>query len=268
MTTHDPGHHPWNELRLDLVALLWPSSCVACGAADRVCCLPCLAEVSGGPDPEPLRRELPRPGILAPLELRAAGHYDGALRSALVAYKHAGSTGLARPIGARLGRALRAALRASPPHPVLVAVPSRPARVRERGFRHLEPLIRAALRVHPAVPVRPELALRALRTTRGRRSQVGLDRWARRSNAARIAVRRSSARRLRGRAVILIDDVCTSGATLAAAADALEHVGARVVSVVSICVVEENAEPGGSGARGSDRVRERRNGAPGRRPPA
>lgn len=268
MTSEDSVRARWDALRHDLLALLWPGSCVACGAPDRVCCAPCLAEIRGqaGAAPRPLVRRLPRPERPA-LELRAAGRYDGALRAGLVAYKHAGRVGLAKPLGARLGPVLGAAIATAPEPPLVVAVPSRPARVRERGIRHLEPVVRAALRGRP--PRRGAgLALRALRTTRGRRSQVGLDRAARRGNAARIAVRRSHAGRIRGRAVVLVDDVCTSGATLSAAADALERAGARAVSAVSICVVEENAEPGGSGACGSGRVRERRNGAPGRRPPA
>lgn len=267
MTPEDPVTARWTALRLDLLALLWPSSCVACGAPDRVCCAPCLAEISG---PAVVRAE-PRirrlPSDRAGLVLYAAGPYGGALRAVLVAYKHAGRSGLAKPLGARLGPALRTAIAAAPAPPLVVAVPSRPARVRERGFRHLEPVVRAALR-HRPLPAGAGLALRALRTTRGRRSQVGLDRAARRGNAERITVRRSLAGRVRGRAVVLVDDVCTTGATLSAAAEALERAGARAVSAVSICVVEENPEPGGSGARESGRVPERRNGAPGRRPPA
>lgn len=266
MTDDDPAPRHWHEFLLDLRALLWPNRCVVCGVADRVCCASCLAEVRNGDGGGPSRL-LPRTGRAHGLHLRSAGPYGGALRGALVAYKHSGRTGLARPLGERLAPVLAAALRAAPATPVIVAIPSRSARVRERGFRHLEPVVRAALRGAGA-PVRHDRELRALRATRGRRSQVGLDRAERRRNAARTAVRRAAARRLRGRAVVLIDDVCTTGATFEAAADALEAAGARVVSAVSICVVEENAEPGGTRGCRSDKVPERRNGAPGRRPPA
>lgn len=244
------------ELRLDLLALVWPTACVCCGQPDRDCCLPCLVELQR---PAPLLH----PSLGVPCAVR--GVYDGPLRALLVALKHEGRTGFARELGPQLRRPLLAALSlcTGPAPPVIVAAPSRRVRVRQRGYRHLDLLLGAAMRADRAPSGgahgtgrrggresgRPRriaaLRVDALRTTRGRRSQVGLGPADRARNAARIAVRRSARAVLRGREVILVDDVITTGATVLAARNALEEAGARVVAVVALCVAERRDTRGG-----------------------
>lgn len=244
-------------LVLDLAALLWPTSCVACGAPDRDCCDRCLAVLRAscgrvGCVPLPVRppqaparpgasvlpwrpgRPAPPGGTGTPRRAFVAGPYTGPLRALLVACKHGGRTGFARLLGAHLRSPLEAALRCArgPAPPLLVAVPSRPAKVRERGYRHLE------LVLHAAGARAPRFGLRALRTLPGRTGQVGLDAEARWRNAERIAVRRSAVRRLAGREVVLVDDVVTTGATAAAACAELSAAGAEVVAVIALCGVE------------------------------
>lgn len=227
------------ELRLDLLALLWPTACVGCGLPDRDCCLPCLVE---------LQRDAPllHPAIGVPCVVR--GPYDGPLRALLVALKHEGRTGFSRELGPELRRPLLAALALcrGPAPPVIVAAPSRRARVRQRGYRHLDLLLNTAMRGGRRPGDREgdsghriaALRVRALRPTRGRTGQVGLGPSDRARNAARVAVRRSARAVLRGREVILVDDVITTGATVLAAGGALEQAGARVVAVVALCVAE------------------------------
>ena len=237
------------ELRLDLLALVWPTACVGCGRPDRDCCLPCLVE---------LQRDAPlrHPSIGVPCVVRGA--YDGPLRALLVAFKHEGRTGFARELGPELRRPLLAALALceGPAPPVIVAAPSRRSRVRRRGYHHLDLLLNAAMRGGRVLGGRvpggrapggresdpghriAALRVRALRATRGRSSQVGLGPADRARNAARVAVRRSARAVLRGREVILVDDVITTGATVLAAGGVLEQAGARVVAVVALCVAE------------------------------
>lgn len=231
------------DLRLDLLALVWPTECVCCGQPDRDCCLPCLVELQR---PTPLLH----PALGVPCVVR--GPYDGPLRALLVAFKHEGRTGFARLLGAQLRPPLLAALGccAGPAPPVIVAVPSRRSRVRQRGYRHLELLLDAAMRGErggetsegrrrPASRGRiAALRVHALRATRGRVGQVGLGPAERARNAARIAVRRSARPVLLGREVILVDDVITTGATALAAGEALERAGARLVAVVALCAVQ------------------------------
>ncbi|UOQ56438.1 hypothetical protein MUN78_12230 [Leucobacter allii] len=219
-----------DELRLDLAALLWPTACVHCGAADRDVCLPCLVELR--------EQEMPAPfSAGAPVFVRAA--YAGPLRAALVAFKHEGRTGFARELGRQLRPPLAAALACctGPAAPVIVAAPSRPSRTRQRGYRPVELLVSRALRGQRV----PCLRLRALRTTRGRAGQVGLGPAERIENARRIAVRGDTRRVLSGREVILVDDVITTGATVAAARDALASAGAQVVAIVALCRSERRS---------------------------
>lgn len=212
------------EIGLDLIALLWPTACVACGEADRDCCLPCRVE---------LRRPSPllRPDIGAPCIVRGA--YDGVLRAALVAFKHGGRAGLGGELGAQLRVPLMAAISScrGPGAPVIVTAPSRRSSARRRGFRHVEVLVSRALRGCRA----PVLRVAALRAGRGRRGQVGLAADERARNAAKVRVRASRRAVLRGRQVILVDDVITTGATVLACRDALESEGANVVAIVALC---------------------------------
>ncbi|MFV0435566.1 MAG: ComF family protein [Leucobacter sp.] len=217
----------WRELRLDLLALLWPTACVACGAADRDICDSCLAEAAEAEPPRHL-------DLGTPCAVRGA--YDGPLREMLVAFKHGGRTGFARRLGPQLRVPLLAALEncRGPEAPVLVTVPSRRSRVRQRGYQHVDVLVTSALRGRRARVLR----LSALRALRGRRGQVGLGQVERDRNARLIAVRRPARSVLPGREVILVDDIITTGATVLAARDELERAGARVVAIVALCAVE------------------------------
>lgn len=228
-----PGSESWRELWLDLLALLWPTRCVSCGARDRDCCADCRAELRAGRGE--WRRVLTPAGVAA----CAAGPYAGPLRALLVACKHGGRTGFATELGARLRAPLREALSLArgPAPPVIVTAPSSPARLRERGYRHVDLIVRAALRGWPRRRGRPIVIRGALRARPGRRSQVGLGASARQANAALVEVRPRARAVLRGREVILVDDIVTTGATVAAAVGAIEAAGASVVEVVALCVV-------------------------------
>ncbi|MFC5337582.1 ComF family protein [Leucobacter denitrificans] len=160
-----------------------------------------------------------------------AGAYEGVVRDTLIAFKHDSAYGFVKPLGSRLGRVLRAACReAGADPPLLVTVPSRPARVRSRGYRHVDALVRVAVRRERL----PLDLVNVLRVLRGRTGQVGLDAESRERNARRVAVRKR-ATKLAGREVILVDDIVTTGATTRAACEVLEAAGMRVIAVVALC---------------------------------
>lgn len=117
----------------------------------------------------------------------------------------------------------------------VVAVPLHPRRLRRRGFNPAALLARSVARElgAPCAPV----ALERLRDTP---SQTGLDRAARRRNLrgafrARIPLAGDDP-------VWLVDDVLTTGSTLAEAARALRRAGAK--RVVGLCAAR-TPEPGG-----------------------
>jgi len=113
------------------------------------------------------------------------------------------------------------------PNPVLVPVPTTPWRRRTRGYNQAS-LLAAALSPMAAVP-----SLEALRRERGR-TQVRLGSRERRANVHGAFDLRGETRSLiRGRDVIVVDDVLTTGATANAVTLALEPAGVTSVHLIT-----------------------------------
>jgi ComF family protein len=110
----------------------------------------------------------------------------------------------------------------------LCAVPLHPARLAERGYNQSELLAAELARCWSL----PRLSSSALIRTRETDSQVGLDLPARQANVAGAFT--ASPRWVEGQDVLLVDDVCTTGATLNACAQALREAGAVTVSAVTL----------------------------------
>jgi predicted amidophosphoribosyltransferase len=216
----------WDELS-DLVL---PAECAGCRGTrvpvrNGVCglCAAALESLSPGPvRPTPAPPGLP--------DCVALGAYDGALREALLSYKVRGRHRLARPLGRLLAGVV--AESAGRPRPVLlVPVPATSKAARAWRGDHLRRLARnAAGRLRRAGwPIAVARPVRAL----PRPDSATLD-------SAGRAVAAASAFRLRtgqapalrrvaaGRAVVVLDDIVTTGVTLAAVASLLAGAGVRV----------------------------------------
>ena len=115
---------------------------------------------------------------------------------------------------------------------LVTAVPLHWFRCYRRGCNQVSLLVRALGRRGLAVPV-----ARLLVRTRNTRPQVGLSKAARRENV-RGAFRVRRPEQVAGRRVLLVDDVMTTGATLAACAQALRNAGAEGVSAAVAAVAE------------------------------
>lgn len=148
----------------------------------------------------------------------AWGEYDGALRAAVLGLKARRRDELAEPLGQRL--AARIAVEDWARELELVShIPSHPLRTLRRGWPAAASLARVVGR---------ELGLpaRALLARRGLRRQAG------RSRAERAALPRRTfrvRRSVRGRRLLVVDDVTTTGTTLNRAAEALMAAGADSV---------------------------------------
>jgi len=160
-----------------------------------------------------------------PSSVVAFALYGGPVATALRRLKYQDRSDLARPLGDLLRRAARdAALRAD----LVVPVPLHPTRLAERGYNQAALLGAAAARELGA-----PLEARALLRTRPTSQQARLPRAQRLENVTG-AFRVRVPAQVRGRHVVLVDDVATTGATLAACLAALRESGAAAVTALVV----------------------------------
>jgi ComF family protein len=203
--------------------LLLPPLCAGCGAATSLLplCQRCEPAPAGALDPPP--RSLSA--------WHAAIAYDAAGAAWVRRFKYParGLRGLdpaAEAVALGLVRRLAARVPGGAPD-VVAPVPLHPRRLRERGFNPAALLARACARETRA-GFAPVLLVRRRDTP----SQTGLARAARRRNVAGAFVARANA----PPRVWLVDDVVTTGSTLAEAARALRRAGAQ--EVVGVCLAQ------------------------------
>lgn len=198
-----------------LVDLVYPPRCPSCGVAVAQLgglCTDCWSGV------EFARKDEPTEGHT---EVIAAVVYNEVSRKLLLSFKHGGKVALAGLLGQMIASRL--------PHPnqsnplLLVPVPLHPTRLWHRGYNQSALLAQELARRGYG-----KVWVSALQRTRRTPSLGGLGKHERQvALKGAISLKRSAAKRVIGRDVLLVDDVFTSGATSTACIDALKNGGAR-----------------------------------------
>jgi ComF family protein len=195
--------------------LLFPPWCLLCETpADAALCDGCIARMQRLEDP---RIRLPAAPLVAGAV--AAGSYAEPLREALLKLKYGRHVSLAEPLAGLLAPVVAAQQEAWKVE-ALVAVPIHPARERRRGFNQAG-LLAEEMGRRLGLPVWRSGLLRVRETP----AQAGLDRDARLRNI-RDAFHLPASEEARGRRLLLIDDIATTGATLGECARVLTAAGA------------------------------------------
>ena len=165
---------------------------------------------------------------------RAALLYRDNARKLVLGLKHADRIDLARPAGEWMARVAAPILL---PDMLIAPVPLHWLRLMHRKYNQAGLLAEAVARL-ARLEHCPDLLIRARRTP----TQEGRDRDGRFANlAGALRPHPRRAARMNGRPVLLVDDVMTSGATLAAAADVCLAAGAKSVSVLVLARVAKDA---------------------------
>lgn len=215
-----------------------PTHCAGCGRPGPLVCPAChcvLRSDAAPAWPQPPPAGLPPPWAVAP--------YLGVCRSLLLAYKERGAVGLRRPLAHALASAARAAVGPGIRPIVMVPVPSARPAVRARGDDVVLGLARGVAAVLRAEG-RDVRVIAALRQRRGVVDSAGLDARSRARNLdGALAVSVSAQPFITGRQVVLVDDLITTGATLAEAARALRAGDGEVVGAATLAATARRISP-------------------------
>ncbi|MBI3165513.1 MAG: ComF family protein [Chloroflexi bacterium] len=213
--------------------LLYPPECGGCGVAGSRWCGDChqrvkildgvLCDVCGLPQesPEPCKDCLDdRPRYRA---LRAWAVFEDPIRSALHVLKYRRNFSMGDSLAAAMLPFVRdLGWNAD----MVVPIPLGRHRLRERGYNQVA-MIAKPLAMGLGVNYSP----RALKRRKETRSQVGLSREERKQNVHSAFQADKNAR---GKIVLIIDDVSTTGSTLSSGADAFYASGAREVYALTV----------------------------------
>ncbi len=219
---------------------VFPPCCPACGrsiARDECLCSGCMADYYPASGQFREAKQLPPDAALY-----AAAFYTGSMREAVHRMKFSGNPGSAAILAPLLVQALRAGGGRPDDFDLVLPVPSRPKKVRERGYNQ-SALLAKEVAKRTGIPFSAD----ALLKTRDTRAQHDLTAEERQVNLA--GSFSACEAEVSGRRLLLVDDVLTTGATARECVAALKAAGAASVSLLVLAVTSRDGGHDGAGER-------------------
>lgn len=224
----------------DLADLVLARACVACDRDGPVMCAACWdAQIAIGRH---------RPRLPLPVPIHVATRYEGVPQRAMIAMKEHGVLAMARPLGAWLALAVAAG---GHDRLLLVQVPAHRASVTVRGTDTLEAVVTHGAAALRSGGVKVTVAPLLSRIADGGR-HVGRSARQRELAVAGSMALTSGVRVRDTDAVVVVDDVVTTGATAREALRALAAGGVLVRGVAAVCGTPRSGEPGQPGLHPAD----------------
>ena len=221
------------KLKECLLNLLYPPRCPLCGKLQREegLCPDCQKGDHFVQEEDGVQQLSARLRCASPL------YYEGVVREGLLRFKFRGGRASARPFGELLASC--AAEHYAGEFQLVTWVPVSKKRKRERGYDQGELLAKAACRLWDTKPER------LLQKTQHNPAQSGIkDAAERRANVLGV-YELMQEEKIAGKGILLMDDICTTGATLQECARMLYSGGARSVMAVTVARKRGKAGPHG-----------------------
>lgn len=230
----------WQRFSRQFLDLLFPPTCAVCKQVGEVLCDRCLVSLPRLPEGVCMRcgRLVKRPFSLCsscqkrplPLQtIKAAFHYASPVKELIHKLKYENNFALAEPLSYAMASAWTSLQTQTIPFTptAVIPVPLHPKREQKRGYNQSMLLAQQLCHQHH-LPLSPD----ALQRVRFTRPQIELGADQRQQNVQQAF--EAIPHLVCGQHLLLIDDVCTTGATLVACAEALLDAGAA--SVAAYCL--------------------------------
>lgn len=205
-------------LKDNLLDLIFPPSCLRCGRVDWRFCEACQGVLRDFPNEPDFAALSPFAGLMA------TGRHEGILQDAVQALKYEQALNIAPLLAERMAKSLQAS---SWTFDIVIPVPISSLRLKERGYNQAKE-ISYYLAQQLNIPHQPE----ALEKIRHTQSQVGLSQSERLANIKEAFSANSSL--LKGKTLLLVDDVRSTGATLVECAQTAINAGASAVYAITV----------------------------------
>lgn len=212
----------------------FPPHCLGCGIEGEIICQECYASIkripanvcpycnayvsTSGHCPKCMNRKPPY------AEFRAFAFYGGVIREAIHHLKYQNDVGVARVLASYLMKVIQAG---DWEFDLVVPVPLSKPKLEQRGYNQAERLAQPM-----AAALEKTISTEALVRIKENASQVDLDVQSRRENVR--GVFEADPAIVKGKRILLIDDVFTTGATLESASKALKEAKSGLVYAVTV----------------------------------